>query len=236
MPELEPQRLGPEFQQFVRFHQEIVVARGLIPWRTELLLFSRKHLLAGSCDMLFVCPKTGGLLVFDWKRSRAIRKEPFRRGETGLRVCADLPNANFWKYAMQINIYKVLVQWQTGRRVVGAFLASFHPNQQDFELHEVPDLRLKALQCLAIRRHNLALLHTQAVTDWLAAPGGDRDALQKHLDYVDLLAERDVGLHRVDHIQWRERWPALCEEVRKITEVRLRPGSIPLGQKLGISH
>lgn len=101
-----------QFLQFAEDHKH------LKPFRTEWLLFSdEKHRVCGTPDMLFFSPfrgsdsnnsKTLYLTMFDWKNSKKIRK--FNMWEKGYAPFQDLPNCNYYHYAVQLNVYKYMIE------------------------------------------------------------------------------------------------------------------------------
>jgi hypothetical protein len=59
----------PEFQQFLKFHADVIQARGIRPYRTEWRIAAPDLSLGGSVD--FVGRKGDGTyILMDWKRSK----------------------------------------------------------------------------------------------------------------------------------------------------------------------
>eukprot|EP00808_Paulinella_micropora_P004381 g75706.t1 len=50
----EPWELGREFVQFEVFKKYMSEKKGWIPFRTELILYSERYMVAGSCDIVFL--------------------------------------------------------------------------------------------------------------------------------------------------------------------------------------
>eukprot|EP00808_Paulinella_micropora_P004903 g72702.t1 len=247
VPGLVPEKLGAEYIQFHRFHESVVLAKGWVHWLTELYLLSRKYLVVFSCDMLYLCPRTGGLYLVDWKRSKQLRKTPYRAGETDFSVGADLPNANCHKYTMQLNFYRLLAERQTGRPVLGMFLAVFHPRQNDFYFEQVPDRKKKALQFVAIRRHHLWLCYTNEINSILQEAAENKEQglglgtagarkIRTYLCYLGLLS-KESGLAGTElDASCVTGWPALRSRLLDRTSLRLRAGALPLCNTLGVGH
>ena len=75
----------------------------LVPYRTEWCVYDESIKLSGSIDMTFLNPD-GTLDICDWKRSKQIKKE--NKWEKGFGILRDIPHANYYHYAIQLNIYK----------------------------------------------------------------------------------------------------------------------------------
>lgn len=172
-------------RQFLRFHAAHVLAAGLVPFRTEMRLRSCNELrLTGTIDALFVAsdhPEPSGtqgelrLHMKDWKFSKEIKRDnPYERGE---RACAELPNCNFYHYALQQNLYKWLLETYytdfpfrghtyARVRVVSMQLVVGHDSRDEYELVDVPELPAVLAAMLAERRAQLE-----------SARGADADGL-----------------------------------------------------------
>lgn len=112
------------------------------PYRTEWTVFKKDLKLAGSIDMVFENTDDGTLMIYDWKRVKAISYEAFK-DESGLGVCSDLPNTNFWHYSMQLNTYKAILEAEYNKKVTKLMLVRLYPDAQNYELYECHDLQEK---------------------------------------------------------------------------------------------
>lgn len=127
----------------------------LKPWRTEMMVYHDEWGFAGSIDMIFENPD-GSLDIYDWKRSKAIRKD--NMFECATEECiSHLPNANFWHYALQLNTYKAILEDKYGKRVNGLYLVCLHPNNanKSFIRFKVPHLAMEMEDLLALRTQKL---------------------------------------------------------------------------------
>eukprot|EP00808_Paulinella_micropora_P028368 g51987.t1 len=160
------------------------------------------------------------LYLVDWKRSKQLRKTPYRAGETEFKVCADLPNANFHKYTMQLNFYRILAERQTGRPVLCIILAVFHPRQNDFYFKQVPD-------CSVSSQAKRFLFQTRTWTS-------KRKKIRTYLCYLGLLSEEPGLAGTKPDASWVMGWPALESWLLDKTSLRLRAGALPLSSTLGV--
>jgi hypothetical protein len=136
---------------FQRFHAAVVINGDLIPYRSEWMIYNEApHLkLAGSIDMVYEQPD-GALRIYDWKRIKELKKShPFGQTATTPEL-AHLPDTNFWHYALQLNVYKALLEANYDKKVAGLYLVCFFPGKSSVHVCPVPDLsaELKALGLL----------------------------------------------------------------------------------------
>ena len=83
----------------------------LRPYRTEWRIFSRRCNVAGSVDMVFYNERTGALDIYDWKRSKEIKCDGWGRYATHPLLKEDeIPDANFYKYSLQLAAYRYILE------------------------------------------------------------------------------------------------------------------------------
>ena len=146
-------------------------------WRTEMRIWSKQHLLAGSIDAIFIDTRTGKYYVYDWKRSKEIKFEGWCRCEPGQHSSAvcdgfgcaeatkDVPNCNYYHYSLQVWLYATILELHYGIKIEGCFLVILHPDQKDFIELAAVDLRpvvkammekraLEVIPTLQLRRAN----------------------------------------------------------------------------------
>ena len=113
-----------EWKYFKEFNESI--GPDLDPYRTEWMVWDKELRLAGSVDMLFENPD-GTLQIYDWKRSKKVVKE--NRWASAIVDCiSHLPDSNFWKYSLQLNTYKWILEKNYGKKISNMFLVWLHPN------------------------------------------------------------------------------------------------------------
>jgi ATP-dependent exoDNAse (exonuclease V) beta subunit len=134
-----------EYSYFQKFEADRLAPGGfgehLKPYRTEWVVYQEDLRLSGSIDMVFEAPD-GTLQIYDWKRSKAIKKtNPWSSSMT---ECIEhLPDSNYWHYALQLNIYKTILETKYGKKVTDLFLVCLHPNNANgsYQLIRVPILK-----------------------------------------------------------------------------------------------
>ena len=128
---------SPELQQAHRLIKDFLPARGLRPFRSEVCLYHDGLHLAGQADLLCL-DEDDRVVVCDWKRSREIRlTNPFRTLKEPLE---NLPDSNYWTYALQLNLYTYILEDQYGYEVSCMFLFVVHPNVSSPRVISVPRL------------------------------------------------------------------------------------------------
>lgn len=122
-----------EYQQFMNFHQEVVVARNWTPFRTEWQLWDSDAYIAGTVDMLYI-DQDSRIHMVDWKRSKEIK----RTGSRAKAICSSFRNCNYDKYLLQLNIYTHMLAMYYDVRVATMSLGVFHPTHSDYQLIDMP--------------------------------------------------------------------------------------------------
>jgi len=128
-----------EFQYFRKFTEDM--SGDLKPYRTEWMVYYEELKLSGSIDMIFENPD-GTLQIYDWKRCKEIQHET-NFGKYATTPCiSHLPDTNFWHYALQLNVYKTILEHKYGKKVTNLYLVCMHPDNpyQTYDRIEVPFL------------------------------------------------------------------------------------------------
>ena len=115
-----------EFGYFRRFHSD---HSGLLePFRTEWTIFHEEMRLSGSIDMVFKNLDDGTYSIYDWKRSKEIKKTSFGGAFAKTPEIEHLPDSNYWHYSLQLNTYKTILEQKYGMIIRDMFLVCLHPN------------------------------------------------------------------------------------------------------------
>lgn len=151
--EPEPDALcDPAFRNFLAFNR----AWELVPFRSEWRIFSEKFRVAGTLD--FLERRNGVFNLWDWKRSSKVVNafgQPLAdgfRGKCGTsRHIAHIPDTSYWHYALQLSLYRYILECEYDIRVRKAMLGIFHPCYDRPWVAEVPYLRDEAIAILNSR-------------------------------------------------------------------------------------
>jgi ATP-dependent exoDNAse (exonuclease V) beta subunit len=133
-----------EYQYFKNFEKERTKPGGFgekwKPYRTEWMIYDEELKLSGSVDMLYE-DENGVLKIFDWKRSKEIKKT--NHWESATTECIDhLPNSNYWHYSLQLNTYKAIIERKYNKKVDMLYLVCLHPDNENknYQMIKVPTL------------------------------------------------------------------------------------------------
>jgi ATP-dependent exoDNAse (exonuclease V) beta subunit len=131
------------------FFRKFIVDYKLKPYRTEWTVFYTKYKLCGSIDMIFENPD-GTLQIYDWKRVKSIEYEAFGNKTSIVPCLKDMPDTNFWHYALQLNLYKTILEEQYNKKVTDLYLVCMHPDNitMTYDRIQVPILKDEISQLL----------------------------------------------------------------------------------------
>ena len=142
-----------EWQYFINFIKD---HPNLKPYRTEWTVFNEDIKISGSIDMVYENPD-GTLSIYDWKRAKCItRINTFNKFALSPCIC-HLPDSNFWHYALQLNIYKYILESKYDKKIKNLCLVRLHPNaeEKNYELITLPDLSIEVRDLIQERIKNL---------------------------------------------------------------------------------
>ena len=127
-----------EWNYFVQFIKDFPCLK---PYRTEWVVYDEDVQIAGSIDMVYE-NDDGSLSIYDWKRSKEISSTNNYKKFSYHPCLKHIPHTNFWHYALQLNIYKKIIENKYGKKIKELFLVRLHPNnlQQTYELIKLPML------------------------------------------------------------------------------------------------
>ena len=143
-----------EFGFFKNFEQDF---NHLIPYRTEWMVYYEELKISGSIDMIFENPD-GTIQIYDWKRCQEIKHEA-EFGKYAKTSCiSHLPDTNFWHYALQLNVYKTILEHKYGKKVTGLYLVCMHPENKykNYQRIEVPFLEKEMNDLILLRKQEVA--------------------------------------------------------------------------------
>lgn len=147
----------PEVVHALQFMGTVLADLQAKAFRTEWRIFGEAEDLAGSIDFAARLPG-GSLALVDWKRSDKLRKSTraFSYNERMAEPLDNLQDCKIAVYALQLNIYRWLLETYYGERIGLMILVSVHP-EVPF-VTAVPDLRLEVSYLMAERRRKHAAI------------------------------------------------------------------------------
>lgn len=117
----------------------------LKPYRTEWAVYDWEQKIAGTID--FVDYQNGEYIIYDWKRSdKLIAKNglPIKNslyGEKALPPIENLDDSPYYHYALQLSLYKYILEKNYGITVSKLRLGIFHPSYNKPYVLEIPYLQ-----------------------------------------------------------------------------------------------
>lgn len=140
----------PTFARFLEFTR----LRTLIPYRTEWRIYMEECGLAGTLDFLGVDSR-GDFEIWDWKRSskligadgRVIDYSPWRKFARP--PVEHLPDTTFHHYAIQVSIYRYILEHKYGIIPAHAHLGVFHPDHPTCHIVDLPYLEAEVRAVLS---------------------------------------------------------------------------------------
>ena len=140
-----------EYKYFKNFIRDFPDLR---PYRTEWMVWDKELKFAGSIDMVYE-KSDGTLLIYDWKRTKDIKKTTSFVKFSHTDCISHIPDTNFWHYSLQLNTYKAIVEKNYGKIVTGMVLVRLHPNSNNYQLIPVPNLQEDVKTLFALRKSML---------------------------------------------------------------------------------
>jgi len=151
---------SPEWNYFLDYDKKHREARGLVPYRTEWLVFKEDIKLAGSIDMVYRKPD-GTLAIYDWKRAKSMEFE--NKYQKMYPPLSHLPDTNYWHYSLQLNIYRRILQEHYNEVVSELALVVLHPNQSSYRVVRLNMMDDEVEAMFQTRRARLAALAAAAL-------------------------------------------------------------------------
>lgn len=141
------------FQQFVEYFTQTFPHHK--PYRTEWMIYHEELQMAGSIDMVFENELDGSLFIYDWKRTKEIKKQCSFMNFATTECINHLPDTNYWHYALQLNTYKAILEEKYNKKITDLVLVVLHPLQKKYQLVPVPLLTAEINDLFALRKRML---------------------------------------------------------------------------------
>lgn len=125
-----------EWQYFLQFVQSTPHWK---PYRSEWIVYQEDWKISGTIDMVYE-NEDGTLTIYDWKRCKDIHK--FQNATSIHPLLSHIPDSNYWHYALQLNMYKAILETKYEKQVTRICLVKLHPNNKSktFEIIPLPFL------------------------------------------------------------------------------------------------
>ena len=126
----------------------------LLPYRTEWAVYDTDYNIAGTID--FVDYQDGKYTIYDWKRSDKIIANGMpvkvsKYQEKGLYPLEHLENCAYYHYALQLSLYKFILEKNYGIEVSDLRLGIFHPSYDKPYVLRIPYLENEVKTLMELR-------------------------------------------------------------------------------------
>ncbi|MEK6828038.1 MAG: PD-(D/E)XK nuclease family protein [Nanoarchaeota archaeon] len=112
----------------------------------EIIIFSKKHKLAGIVDLILLNNKNSKLYILDWKTSnKEIEKDQYWDMAKG--KLKELPHNKFYQYSLQVAVYMAILKLEYGIEVYDSLLIHLK-NDQTYRVIEPTDLLMYVQEVL----------------------------------------------------------------------------------------
>lgn len=131
-----------EFKYFLNFEKEKIIPKGLTFSEAEKKIFYPKFNVAGTVDCLFK-NSDGKYVMVDWKRSKKLivegTNQPDKRGfQIDIEGLMDLNTSSYYRYCIQQNIYKYILEQEYNIIISDMVLAVLHEKYSNYHTIKLP--------------------------------------------------------------------------------------------------
>lgn len=124
-----------EYNSFLDYLQH---NKHLVPYRTEWMVYDERKKISGSIDMIYI-NEDGTISIYDWKRCKKMDKVNAFNEYSIDKDYEDIPDTNYWHYALQLNMYKHIIEDNYGFKVKELKLVVIHPEfNNTYKIVDVP--------------------------------------------------------------------------------------------------
>lgn len=150
------------FLKYIKYYPNFV------PYRTEWFIYDEEVKIAGSIDMVYLNKDDNTLNIYDWKRSKKITKESYGNKYAITDCINHIPDSNYFHYALQLNIYKAILEKNYNVVVKDLCLVRLHPENKNnsFELIKVINLADEVRDLFEYRKKQLKYENTTSKPDY----------------------------------------------------------------------
>lgn len=123
----------------------------MYPVATEFIVGDLDYLVCGTIDQIFYNRKSDKLEIWDWKTNKEI-KTMSRFYHLG--PLSHIPDTELDHYSLQLSLYKVIIEKNTGLELGNGYLTWFNENNQDYQIFKVKDYSVEANLILNLNGKN----------------------------------------------------------------------------------
>jgi hypothetical protein len=152
-----------EDQYFLNFMKD----NNLIVYKSEYMVYNKELKLAGTIDAMFIKRdlrfasdniKKKNIILVDWKRIKLMYFSS-KNNESAYYPIQDMPNTNFSKNSLQVNLYKYLLESSDEYNVTDMMVVCLHEQNKNYIQYKIPILLDQIQKLINERRLELEILN-----------------------------------------------------------------------------
>jgi hypothetical protein len=124
-------------KQFESFHKASFGK--LIPIKSEFIVYDTNYKISGMVDQLFYNVKYGCIDIYDWKTNKEIKT--INQYQKMLLPVNHLDDCNYYHYSLQLNLYKWIIEKNTGIKIGNMCIVWLNQNNNDFQVYKLHDMQ-----------------------------------------------------------------------------------------------
>lgn len=154
LPDVIPENDGQykEYSYFLNFWKEYNLLEKIC--RTEFMIYSEEHRLAGSIDALLHNKEDDTYSIVDWKRCKEVETTAFRNKMCKFPV-NNVLDCKFYHYALQLNTYRYILENAYHLKIRDMFLIVCHPENENYIRMDVPRMEKEIDVMFMLRKREI---------------------------------------------------------------------------------
>ena len=112
---------------------------------SEYIVGDYEYLIGGTVDQIFYNKKSNKLEIWDWKTNKEIK---FESRYFHLAPLDHIPYTEYDHYSLQLSLYKLIVEKNTGIELGTSYIAWFNENLPKYSIYAAKDYRKEAYMIL----------------------------------------------------------------------------------------
>lgn len=113
----------------------------MFPIASELVIGDLDYLVCGTIDQLFYNKKSDKLEIWDWKTNKEIKTVS---RYSHLYPLNHIPDTELDHYSLQLSLYKLILEKNTGLKLGNSYLTWFNENTETYQIFRTKDYNSEA--------------------------------------------------------------------------------------------
>ncbi len=121
----------------------------MLPIESEFIVGDDEYFLGGTVDQIFYNKKSMQLEIWDWKTNKEIKLES---RYFHLEPLNHIPDTEFDHYSLQLALYRLIIEKNTGLKLGNSYIAWFNENQPKYQIFKARNYQAEARLILESNR------------------------------------------------------------------------------------